>query len=706
MHFVNRWGALLGLAVGVVVSVAHAAAPVVDNYSTTGTKGYDFYYSIFASNSPTSYGASGLPGGLVLSGSSISGRPTVAGDFSVTLSASNADGTGTKVVTFAIDPGPSGPPVITNPPTIDTHYEGDDRDASYASWGIIANNRPQTYGVSGLPPNVYFESLYGRVYYNSAPPGLYPLTLSATNPAGTGTAQVQWAVHPAIVNMWPSPRSCAVGQTLTINFNFNGPVNVSGTPILELKNTMWSASSPPRVARYASGSGTATLHFTYIAQPEDVANGIEIGPIELNGATLTHTTSGVSAYTGYPPRARLEEPRTFNIYHAPVITSPTTASATVATPFSYTITATHSPVRYSVIGLPEGLSVDGSSGVISGTPVDSGSFSLTLQAWPNQQTGPATATLTLTISDSPTGRPTIVTQPASAAASAGASVTFSAASSAANATYQWQLNGANITNATASTLTVGNAQPAHTGIYSVVVTDQGQFTFSNPAILGLASTAKVIGTASEIGPDIVHANGNVYDQILPNGGAATVTADAGQVVRLSFVDFSDDIVQVEFSGAGTLSLVLNAVTGPAEAKLYNQPGVSYMRGHAGITITGADETTNVSVFSVGPVTAVNQTLFRSDVTYDGVADLAFIAILSPTGKFGGIRCANTNFWATAGFTGIYAPGIQFYGPVNVCEITATENAIPVLMLGSAADTFISGGDLLQTNGRAVQVSGL
>jgi len=506
--------------------------------------------------------------------------------------------------------------------------------------------------------------------------------------------------------LWPDKRFCPAGETVTLNIGFNAPVNVSGSPYLTLRSGQWPASSPPRIMRYAGGSGTETLRFTYTTGPDDVANGIGFGPIDLNGGTITHA-SGVTAYTAYPPMGRLEQPRTFNIYFPPVITSFTTASATVATPFSYTITATNTPIYFGVIGLPEGLSVDRSTGVISGTPVDSGTFPLTLQAWnqPDLASG-ASATLTLTISDSPTGRPTILPQPVSRTVALGAAATFSAGTNAAAATYQWQLNGANIAGATSSTLTVDNVQPATTGIYSVIVTDNGQFSVSNPALLGLASTAKVVGAGSEVGPDIVHPNGNVYDQILLNGSAATVTADPGQVVRVSFVDFSDDIVQVEFSGAGALTIALQAPTGPAEAKLYNQPGVSYMRGHAGLTITGADETTNVSVFSVGRITAVNQALFRDDVTYDGVADLAFIAVLSPTGKFGGIRAANANFWATSGLTGIYAPGIQFSGPVNVCEITATENAIPVLMLGGALQTSITGGDLLQTNGRAVQVSGL
>ncbi len=218
--------------------------------------------------------------------------------------------------------------------------------------------------------------------------------------------------------------------------------------------------------------------------------------------------------------------------------------------------------------------------------------------------------------------------------------------------------------------------------------------------------AKITGAAEEIRSDIVHPNGHVYDQVLLEGATATITADPGQVTRVSFLDLTNDIVQVEFSGAGALSLILDHPSGPAAPVNYNQPGVAYMKGHAGIVITGADETTNVSVFSVGRFTAVDPSLFKTGVTYDGVADIGYLAILSTDGKFGGVRTGNTAYFATSGITGICAPGVQFTGPVYVGDVTAYDAASPMLLLGSAADTEITGGDLWQANGQPVQVSGI
>ena len=111
-------------------------------------------------------------------------------------------------------------------------------------------------------------------------------------------------------------------------------------------------------------------------------------------------------------------------------------------------------------------------------------------------------------------------------------------------------------------------------------------------------------TGTELPPgNIRHPNGNIFDQVLLTGTAETITADPGKVTRTSYIDLTDDIVQIEFSGAGTLSVVLDRASGPAAPLNYQQPSVGYMKGHAGIVITGANETTNVSVFSVGRATA-------------------------------------------------------------------------------------------------------
>ena len=64
----------------------------------------------------------------------------------------------------------------------------------------------------------------------------------------------------------------------------------------------------------------------------------------------------------------------------PVITSAGSANGTVGTAFSYQITGTNSPTSFNATGLPGGLSVSTSTGLISGTPTASGSSTVTISA--------------------------------------------------------------------------------------------------------------------------------------------------------------------------------------------------------------------------------------------------------------------------------------------------------------------------------------
>jgi hypothetical protein len=79
----------------------------------------------------------------------------------------------------------------------------------------------------------------------------------------------------------------------------------------------------------------------------------------------------------------------------PIITSPLTASGPVNQPFNYQITATNSPTSFNATGLPAGLSVNTSNGLISGTPTQSGQFNVTLSATNSVTTGELLIKLTI-----------------------------------------------------------------------------------------------------------------------------------------------------------------------------------------------------------------------------------------------------------------------------------------------------------------------
>ncbi len=80
---------------------------------------------------------------------------------------------------------------------------------------------------------------------------------------------------------------------------------------------------------------------------------------------------------------------------APVITSADTASGVFGAPFSYTITALNNPVLFDAVGLPAGLSLDETTGVISGAPGAAGTYLVELSAFSGSGSGSTTLLLTI-----------------------------------------------------------------------------------------------------------------------------------------------------------------------------------------------------------------------------------------------------------------------------------------------------------------------
>ncbi len=84
----------------------------------------------------------------------------------------------------------------------------------------------------------------------------------------------------------------------------------------------------------------------------------------------------------------------------------------------------------------------------------------------------------------PPAPPAITNQPDSRVVNQGASATFTVgATGAAPLSYQWRFEGANLAGATASSYTRLNAQPAHEGDYSVVITNISGAVTSSEAFL-------------------------------------------------------------------------------------------------------------------------------------------------------------------------------------------------------------------------------
>ena len=142
-------------------------------------------------------------------------------------------------------------------------------------------------------------------------------------------------------------------------------------------------------------------------------------------------------------------------------------------------------------GAPTGASIDANIGAFSWTPAPDqgpGTYNITVRVTDN---GSSPRSDTKTFAVTVNAPPVITSQPASQTASPGATIVFSVtATGSAPLSYQWKLNGGNISGATASSYTLNNVQSTDAGDYSVLVSNAyGSATSSNANLAVSASNA-------------------------------------------------------------------------------------------------------------------------------------------------------------------------------------------------------------------------
>ena len=250
--------------------------------------------------------------------------------------------------------------------------------------------------------------------------------------------------------------------------------------------------------------------------------------------------------------------------------------------------------------------------------------------------------------------------------------------------------------------------------FNISITSIDDFGFTPIANFELPTEAPLIldGSGDIAGENIMHSNGNIFDQVLLTGESIRLQARPNQITRVSFMDENEDIVQVEFSGAGTFTVTLAPSTflPPALPPRYNQ-AVEYVTGKSSVIIDGADSTTFFSIFTVGSINAVNQALFPEGQVYDAQADVTLVEVINSTG-IGGIQLSNTVFSGSTGKVGVDARGVPIAVRLTLGDIDASGDAVPHLLFGEGSFTVvagnpglrITGGDLVQTNGASIVVA--
>ena len=235
-------------------------------------------------------------------------------------------------------------------------------------------------------------------------------TLTATNSAGTVTAQTAVFVTPAVDTIPPvaSITSPISGATLS------GTVSVLATASDNV--------GVVKVVFYLDGAIQATdtsLPYAWSWDTTRATNG-----------------SHVLSVAAFDPAGNLGQSPSVSVVVSnagtakPAITSALTASGIVGNPLSYQITASNAPTSFSASGIPGGVTLNSATGLVSGTPVAAGTANVTLGATNSAGTGSGALVITIASSAS-TGAPsTSITSPAPSASLSGTTlVTITATSS-------------------------------------------------------------------------------------------------------------------------------------------------------------------------------------------------------------------------------------------------------------------------------------
>ncbi|HWS28057.1 MAG TPA: putative Ig domain-containing protein, partial [Xanthomonadales bacterium] len=325
---------------------------------------------------------------------------------------SNANGNSVSVIDAATRTLIATVPVGTRPEGIDVSADGSqvyvvNRDSFYISRISTASNMVVgTIHVNGGAPFAMgrFVSMGGRApefTSSAAQNGLfgepYSHTLTVSGAPASSFALVSGELPPgltlngAVISGTPTAVGAAVNALVRAS-------NGVGTPVTQALSIAIAATVPgaPTITDVGAGDGTVTVSFappandggTPITQFNAFCGGFAgsslSSPISIsglpNGVPVTCTVNAVNAIGGGVASSP-SAPVTPGV--APVFTSAALPDGTYGTPYQRTLTATGSPAPTFALAsgsLPTGLSLDASSGVVSGTPSSVGTFSGTISA--------------------------------------------------------------------------------------------------------------------------------------------------------------------------------------------------------------------------------------------------------------------------------------------------------------------------------------
>ena len=352
---------------------------------------------------------------------------SAAGDYTFQVTVTGPDGLSViRSMRFQVNPSGVGSPVITSSLTA----QGAAGEAF--SYQIKATPAATTFGAAGLPSGLTINTSSGLVSGTPVVYGTFPVTLSASNSTGMGTAMLHLTISQALpgaamylINCGnPSTYTDPAGNVWSPDEDFTGGSTVSTanaisgtttpvvyqtarqalpaytipvpdgdyTVVLKFAEIQYQAAGKRQFNVTIDGTQVLTnFDITATAGAANTAVDLPFPAAVTGGAITIQLTSGAAGV----PLINGIEIRAANAAGSPRITSPLTAQGTAGTPFNYQITATPAAASFEALALPPGLTINAGSGRISGTPAVYGAFPITLGASNSYGTG--TVLLNLTI---------------------------------------------------------------------------------------------------------------------------------------------------------------------------------------------------------------------------------------------------------------------------------------------------------------------
>lgn len=408
------------------------------------------YNQTFSASGGTSYtytvSAGSLPAGLTLSSAGVlSGTPTTAGTYSFSVTATDAStATATNAYTLTIAPtltlSPAGPALPGAVPGI-----------AYSQQFSTSGGTSYTYSLTGgsLPPGLSL-SASGLLSGTPTTSGNYSFTVKVTDVSTATTSQAYTlAVVTPTITVTPSTIPAAtVGAAYSQTFSASG-------------------GSAPYTFAISAGALPAGLSL-------NTSSGV-ISGTPTAGGTFSFTVTATDS-NGSGPYSGSTGSINFTVNTPTISFSPSTlAGATVGSAYNQSINASGgtAPYRFfSVVSgnLPPGMALS-TSGALSGTPTQGGTFTFAVQATDSSTgTGPYTGTsgsISITVA-----APTITLSPASLPA-VGYGVAYSQTISASGGTapYTYSLTAGTLpTGLSLATNGVLSGTTTQTGSYAITLT--------------------------------------------------------------------------------------------------------------------------------------------------------------------------------------------------------------------------------------------